>query len=117
MPGTHSDLFVEIGKLVVAAHGGQTIDLTAVSEELANRYGNLNVSADIIARAVARSLGAVGVSIALIAERRARGEAAEVLSFSGAARDEGDAAAFSGEPEGQAKSALFPSGVRLAVLP
>jgi hypothetical protein len=117
MSGTHSDLFVEIGKLVVAAHGGEPIDLTSVSEELASRYANLNVSADAIARAVARSLGAVGVSMALIAERRARGQPGEILPFAGSVRDGEAAATLSEEPEGAAKSALFPSGVRLAVLP
>ena len=70
MAGMHGDLFSEIGKLVVAAHGGQPIDLIDTSEDLAQRYANLRLPADAIARAIARSLGAVGLSMALVDARK-----------------------------------------------
>ena len=62
MAGTHGDLFREIGALVVAAHDGDAIDLSLRSADLAERYINLGVPADAIARAIARSLGAVAMS-------------------------------------------------------
>ena len=67
MSGSHGDLFREIGKLVLAAHAGQSIDLSAKSEELAERYGNLGMPAELIAKAIARSLGAISVSMAIVA--------------------------------------------------
>src|SRR4051794_36987534 len=66
MAGTHGDLFSEIGKLVVDAHDGEPINLKQVSEEMAARYINLGVSSEMIERAIARSMGAVGVSLALV---------------------------------------------------
>ena len=66
MSGTHGELFSEIGAIVVAAHEGEPIDLDAKAEELAVRYKDLNVVAETIARAIARSASAVGVSIALV---------------------------------------------------
>ncbi len=71
MSGSHGDLFREIGKLVLAAHAGQSIDLAAKSEELAERYGNLDMPAELIAKAIARSLSAISVSMAIISERHA----------------------------------------------
>ncbi len=71
MSGSHGDLFREIGKLVLAAHAGQSIDLAAKSEELAERYGNLHMPAELIAKAIARSLSAISVSMAIISERHA----------------------------------------------
>ena len=120
MTGTHGDLFREIGALVVAAHEGQSFDLKQTAEELARCYVNLGVPADTIARALARSMAAVGVSMALVrpGERPilhtaisagdAPGSEAEnpTPTIHGPAQDE---TARSG-------SVLFPSGVRLAVL-
>lgn len=67
MSGTHGELFQEIGKLVLAAHAGQSIDLAATSEELAERFGNLDMPPEMIARAIARSLSAISVSMAVVA--------------------------------------------------
>jgi hypothetical protein len=118
MAGTHGDLFREIGALVVAAHEGEPIDLKAKGEELARRYVNLGMPADTIARAIARSASAVGVSMALMQ-----------ISRRNAIHVNGDAPANSGAVSGLDKeapthssgvekspAALFPSGVRLAVL-
>jgi hypothetical protein len=66
MTATHGDLFREIGELVVAAHAGATIDLTEKSEEMAARYAELGVPAETLARAIARSVGAVGISLAIV---------------------------------------------------
>jgi hypothetical protein len=66
MSGTHGDLFREIGALVVAAHAGETIDLTLKSAELAETYQPLRISAETISRMIARSVGAVGVSLEII---------------------------------------------------
>jgi hypothetical protein len=103
----HGDLFSEIGKLVVAAHGGQPIDLIDTSEELAQRYANLGVPADAIARAIARSLGAVGLSMALVDARK---EAEPGV----AASPPGDLADLAAQE--MSGSVVLPSGVRLAVL-
>lgn len=117
MPGTHGDLFREIGELVVAAHAGETFDLTEKSEELARRYIDVGVPAETIAKAIARSVGAVGVSLALVrpAERVAPFEidGVSVLSSREEAAPPEDAA--DGDP-GDATAGLFPSGLRLAVL-
>ncbi len=112
MAGTHGDLISEIGKLVVAAHGGEAIDLTATSEELASRYSHLGVPADSMARAIARSLSAVGVSMALIkpGQPAERGEQLEE------GPPQGDDDPEAAEDRAKAAAALFPSGVRLAVL-
>jgi hypothetical protein len=67
MSRTHGELFGEIGAMVFAAHQGQEIDLAAASEDLASRYAELRLPADSIARAIARSAGAVGISLALVA--------------------------------------------------
>ena len=114
MAGTHGDLFSEIGKLVLAAHAGQAIDLDKKSRELAQRYWKLGVPAEAIARAITRSLGAVSVSMAIVRPGRS----------SEGATDAADPAAVmpTSAPqetlEGAVKSpaALFPSGVRLALL-
>ena len=107
MSGSHGDLFSEIGKLVLAANSGEAIDLDAKSEELARRYNQLGLSEKVIARAIARSIGAIGFSMAMVSngDRYADGEA-------GATRDE----ALAGESVSERASTLFPSGVRLAVL-
>jgi hypothetical protein len=115
MSGTHGDLFSEIGKIVLAAHAGQAIDLDTKSRELAQRYWKLGLPADAIARAITRSLGAVSVSMAII--RPARAEAAAEAPRLPAAdipseRSHGDQAAATVK----SPAALFPSGVRLALL-
>jgi hypothetical protein len=130
MSGTHGDLFVEIGKTVLAAHAGQAIDLTEKSEELAQRYWNLGVPPETIAKAIARSLGAIGMSMAIVS--RSDGPAAktngnghtvaagddDVIRVNGKAGNGGDDAAMpdAAEPVEKSGPGLFPSGVRLAVL-
>jgi hypothetical protein len=113
MAATHGDLYSEIGKLVLAAHAGQAIDLTEKSEELARRYINLGVPAETIARAIARSLGAVGLSLSMI--RRA--EAPSQANGHSRANGHGGEDAGDRDDEGaRSPAALFPSGVRVAVL-
>ena len=112
MAGTHGDLISEIGKLVVAAHAGQAIDLTATSEELACRYSHLGVPADSMARAIARSLSAVGVSMALMKAGQPAGRGDELDDVP----PQGDYDPEAAEDRAKAAAALFPSGVRLAVL-
>jgi hypothetical protein len=113
MPGTHGDLFQEIGAMVLAAHEGQAIDLRAKAEELAARYDNLRVPADSIARAIARTMGAVGMSMALL-----RSGDEPIQTAAASAADAGTALAEreSAAPAAKAPATLFPSGVRLAVL-
>jgi len=112
MAGTHGDLISEIGKLVVAAHAGQAIDLTATSEELACRYSHLGVPADSMARAIARSLSAVSVSMALMKPGQPAERGYELDEASPPGDDDPEAA----EDRANAAAALFPSGVRLSVL-
>ncbi len=118
MSGTHGDLFREIGELVVAAHNGDAIDLAETSQELALRYIRLGVPADTIARAIARSIGAVGVSLALVrsAERPSQADAhgvpAETADENGSFVDDDD---FD-NTHARAVAELFPSGVRFSVL-
>jgi hypothetical protein len=112
MSGTHGDLFQEIGAMVLAAHEGQAIDLKAKAEELAARYDNLRVPADSIARAIARSMGAVGMSMALLRSGDEPIRAAARAADAGTALAEPESAA----PAAKAPATLFPSGVRLAVL-
>ena len=119
MTATHGDLFREIGELVVAAHAGEPIDLTEKSEEMALRYAEIGVPAETIAKAIARSVGAVGISLAIVrpfdrpaqAQARDAGPAAEPAA-------EGDAASAGDEAEDDGRSApgLFPSGLRIALL-
>jgi len=106
MSGSHGDLFGEIGKLVLAANSGAAIDLDAKSEELAQRYDKLGLSGDVIARTIARSIGAIGFSMAMVSNGDTR---------------RGEAGTKDGAPPPaddlmQGASKLFPSGVRLAVL-
>ena len=142
MSGSHGDLFHEIGRLVLAAHAGQSIDLSAKSEELAERYGNLDMPAELIAKAIARALGAISVSMAIVSERpgtsdRARNGASGhngVNGTNGHAHANGEVVVNGDAPiealeadderpdeaaletQAEAASALFPSGLRLAVL-
>ncbi|MGH6926016.1 MAG: hypothetical protein ACRED5_20000 [Propylenella sp.] len=137
MSGSHGDLFREIGKLVLAADAGQTIDLSAKSKELADRYRNLGMPADLMAKAIARSLGAIGVSMAIVANGgkganghhangvngfaanggngHAHSETREIADVAGA-EDATAIEPLSSESQAKAASALFPSGLRLAVL-
>ena len=66
MSGTHGDLFREIGALVVAAHHGEPIDLAKTSEQMARDYEKLGISPETVARMIARSIGAVGVSLEMV---------------------------------------------------
>jgi hypothetical protein len=120
MSGSHGDLFDEIGRLVLAAHGGQAVDLAAKSKELTLRYGKLGVSPEIIAKIISRSVGAISFSAARISlgETGAVGEnGANRHGANGDHRDqsEGSEGEDSSELPALPKS-LFPSGVRLAVL-
>ena len=114
MAGSHGDLFSEIGKLVLAAHAGQGIDLDEKSRELAQRYWKLGVPAEAIARAITRSIGAVSVSMAIVRPAQSR----EAATDAAGAAAEVPAGALQGTLEEVVKSpaALFPSGVRLALL-
>lgn len=124
MSGTHGDLFREIGRLVVAAHAGQTIDLTTKSEEMAERYRNLGLPAETLAKAIARSLSAVSVSMELVpAQLRTNGNAVISLPDEAIRVDKvAPAAAAKPEPKRAAEAApkrlsrLFPSGMRLGLL-
>lgn len=121
MPGTHGELFSEIGQLVVAADAGSTIDLTAASEDLADRYDNLGLPAPMLAKAIARSLGAVGVSMMLVGPTDRRGEPSHARNPFLSPREESSADEEGTEALDDAAltpsaSVLFPSGVRLAVL-
>ena len=120
MTGTHGDLFREIGALVVAAHDGQSFDLKQTAEELARCYVSLGVPAETIARALARSMAAVGVSMAIL-----RPGERPIMTSNGNLPDAADpdaedtaAATHAAVPDDAARSGsmLFPSGVRLAVL-
>lgn len=126
MVGTHGDLFDEIGQLVFAADAGRPIDLTAASEDLAERYDNLGFPPAIMARAIARSLGAIGVSMALMAQADQRDDEARALarirSAGSRPRDSFGPdmrGGFSGDEdqqEAQPASVVLPSGIRVAVL-
>ena len=105
MSGSHGELFGEIGKLVLAANSGEAIDLDAKSEELAQRYYQLGVSEATIARAIARSIGAIGFSMAKVSNGDHSSEAPPMVP-----------APSIGEAANTAAATLFPSGVRLAVL-
>ena len=115
MAGTHGDLISEIGKLVVAAHAGEPIDLTATAEELSRRYAHLRVPPDGMARAIIRSLSAVGVSMAVM-----KAAGSEPGGDRSAATEEPAEAAADGaaslDERAKAAAALFPSGVRLALV-
>ncbi len=119
MSGTHGDLYREIGELVVAAHNGDAIDLSETSQELALRYIRLGVPADTIARAIARSIGAVGVSLALVrpAERPLQSDA-NSNPADAPADDDGsfiEDDVFD-NTHARAVAELFPSRVRFSVL-
>ena len=119
MSVSHGDLFGEIGKLVLAAQAGEEIDLSAKSEELARRYRNLGVSEEIIAKAITRSIGAISFSLARVSlgEHPANGEGGVPVPMNGhlnGGSHKGDIA--NGKADSPAPKALFPSGVRLAVL-
>ncbi len=111
MSGTHGDLFREIGAIVVAAHEGEPIELDVKAEDLAQRYAHLRVSREMVARAIARSAGAVGVSFALVQLSKDNAIAGGDTMPDEELSQPEDAAAG-----GNGKSMLFPSGVRLAVL-
>lgn len=110
MSAQHGALFSEIGRIVFDAHKGEAIDLDAKAEELAARYPSLGLSAEAIARAIARSAGAVGVSLALVAVARTDNERL-AASRSGEGRPDGGTP-LDGEPE----YAVLPSGLRVAIL-
>jgi hypothetical protein len=114
MSGTHGDLFSEIGRLVVAAHKGEPIDLKQTSEELAERYINLGVPAETMERVIARAMGAVGISLALVRAGDWSLSKSHAEPIRVANTDQTANAVSAEEP--RSPSALFPSGVRLALL-
>ena len=119
MSGTHGDLFREIGSLVVAAHAGQTIDLTAKSEEMAERYRSLGLPAETLAKAIARSLGAISVSLELVPPHggeNGRAHPADVKGEPILLDDGAPAAAIDSDGPARKASRLFPSGVKLGLL-
>lgn len=121
MSVSHGDLFGEIGKLVLAAQAGEEIDLSAKSEELARRYRNLGVSEEVIAKAITRSIGAISFSLARVSlgEHPANGESAMPAPMNGLLNGGSHKGVITnGKADASAPpaKALFPSGVRLAVL-
>ncbi len=146
MSNSHGDLFTEIGKLVLAVNLGQAIDLDATAKDLAARYNNLGITEETFAKVVARSIGAVRLSLAgatprpkildqqpsafaplvpdeaiIAASAPAKPAAASVPASNGrraAGRPKSKAAAQANAAEVGAASTKspFPSGVRLAVL-
>jgi hypothetical protein len=125
MSGTHGDLFAEIGRMVLAAHAGQAIDLEAKSQELARRYWNLGVPADTIANAIARSVGAIGMSMAIVSHGNGHNgngnghaPAIDPIRTGAQSAHTAEDLAEADKPESPTKAAaaLFPSGLRLAVL-
>ena len=117
MSGSHGELFGEIGKLVLAAHAGQAIDLEAKSEELTRRYGMLGVSEEIIAKIIARSIGAISFTMARVSLGENGEAAVSALNGNGHNGHEmnGHDETHSSDLPALPKS-IFPSGVRLAVL-
>jgi hypothetical protein len=116
MAGTHGDLFREIGKLVLAAHAGQSIDLDKKSRELAHRYWKLGVPPETIARAIARSLGAVSMSMAIVRPPGGPAVAEPAQTVTRPADDAAISSVAEADDAVRSPAALFPSGVRLAVL-
>jgi hypothetical protein len=129
MSGTHGDLYSEIGKLVLAAHAGQSLDLIGKSEELAHRYWELGVPAETLAKVIARSLGAIGVSMELVSHGGSRADAEPVRTEGAADRPNGSEPIRlnggskeasreerGGAPTPRSASRLFPSGVRISLL-
>ena len=120
MPGTHGDLFREIGALVVAAHAGQSIDLQQTSEDLARCYINLGVPAETIARAIARSMAAVSVSMAMMPRSDRIDLERNRIELDPADSADGEATPIRYQPvaddDVRTSSVTLPSGVRIAVL-
>jgi hypothetical protein len=110
MSSSHGDLFSEIGKLVLAANSGEAIDLGATAKDLAERYQSLGISEEMIARTVSRSIGAVGLAMARVANGDSRRAAREAIHVRA-----GELIAANGGTTPSGRS-LFPSGVRVAVL-
>ena len=118
MSGTHGELYSEIGELVVAANAGEPLDLTATSMDLSKRYAHLNVPPETMERAIARSLGAVGVFVAVLNSKIEGGPTLPKRPFGSRTRatDEKPKADRARDPKGLGAPSLFPSGVRLALL-
>ena len=131
MSVSHGDLFSEIGKLVLDAQAGHEIDLDAKAEELAERYRQLGVTEQIIAKAITRSIGAISFSLARVTlgdkleeeiglELNGNGHALNGNGHNGnghnghdhnGQENDADDADLPAMPK-----SIFPSGVRLAVL-
>jgi hypothetical protein len=58
-----AELSLDISELVSRALGGELIDVVVQSEALASRHANLGMSAELIAKAIARAAGMVGVTL------------------------------------------------------
>ena len=58
-----AELSIEISRIVSRAMCGEPIDVAAHSEELATRFSDLGMSAELIGKAIARAAGMVGVAL------------------------------------------------------
>ncbi len=137
MSSSHGDLFTEIGKLVLAVNLGQAIDLDATAKDLAARYKNLGITEETFSKVVARSIGAVRLSLAGATPRpnilEQEGSAFEpfvpedaIVAASVSAKPASSGRRAAGRPNAKAQAnaaetafqtkSPFPSGVRLAVL-
>ena len=56
-------LSLDIADLVARARGGEPIDVTSKGEELAARYPELNMSGELIGKAIARAAGMLGLAV------------------------------------------------------
>jgi hypothetical protein len=98
-----AELSLDISRLVSRALGGEPIDIAGQSAELAVRHADLGMSAELIAKAIARAAGMVGVAldggeeilVRPVAEAASTpdGEAANGFHANGALADPASAAA------------------------
>lgn len=58
-----AELSIEISHIVTRAMGGEPVDLAGRSEELAARFSELGMSAELIGKAIARAAGMVGIAL------------------------------------------------------
>jgi hypothetical protein len=117
MSCSHGDLFGEIGELVLAAQAGRAIDLSAKSGELAQRYRVLGISEELIAKAITRSIGAISFSMARVTAEPAKPEGGPLAAAgNGALHDALEDVEVPEVAPNPAAKALFPSGVRLALI-
>ena len=58
-----AELSLEISRIVSRAMGGEPIDVAVHSQELAARFSDLGMSAELIGKAIARAAGMVGIAL------------------------------------------------------